>query len=184
MSNRPLKVKASVFAKKHAEIWKIILWSLTGVGASTIEVIIHMLMLNYLFGSLREVVITNAVLSFLGIQYKGYMFAYFFSAIIGYSIAFIVNRKVTFKADNNPTVSYIINFAFTVFNIFVITWMGSVLSNFSVEYAWGNIGDLIIKVVVMTIPSVWTYPMNRFVIHRQTKKPAGETAETPKTPTA
>lgn len=184
MSNRSLKEKASGFANKHTEIWKIIKWSITGIGASAVEVACYMLMLNFLFVSTREVVIENAALNFIGINYRGYMHSYFFSAVIGYSIAFIINRKVTFKADNNPTVSYIINFAFTVFNIFVITWMGSVLSNFSVEYGWGNIGDLIIKVVVMTIPSVWTYPMNRFVIHRQKKKPAGETAETPKTPTA
>ena len=46
------------------------------------------------------------MLHFLGIQYKGYMYSYAISAVIGYAAAYIMNRKLTFQADANPVLSY------------------------------------------------------------------------------
>ena len=33
----------------------------------------------------------------------------------------------------------------------------------------GNFWDLVIKLIGMAIPTLWTYPCNRFVIHRKKK---------------
>ncbi|MCC8016952.1 MAG: hypothetical protein LIO43_06325 [Clostridiales bacterium] len=49
------------------------------------------------FKSLNEVPVTdNPVLSFLKIEYKGYLYSYAISAVIGYAAAYIMNRKLTF----------------------------------------------------------------------------------------
>ena len=39
------------------------------------------------------------------------------------------------------------------------------------ENGWtGNLCDMVIKVIGMLIPMLWTYPCNRFLIHRKRKK--------------
>jgi len=175
MSFENIRAKGKSFTEKHGELWKFIKWSLlTGVGASGIELIVHMLLLKFVFASLNEVPITNAVLNFIGVKYAGYMYSFLISSTLGYTIAFILNRKITFKANSNPAVSVAFAVILSVFNIFASAWIGSVLSNLSVMYDWKSIGDAIIKVLTMLIPSIWIYPANRFIIHRVKKKPATE----------
>lgn len=157
-------------SKRREEFFKVIKWSLTGIGSSVAELAVFALLLEFAFTSIREKPINNVLLNFIGIKYAGYLISYFISACVGYGLAFIINRKYTFKADSNLAVSATINILFTLFNILVVTWIGTALSNLSVTYEWGTIGDVIIKALVMLVPSIWTYPMNRFVIHRQKKK--------------
>lgn len=172
MSFENIKAKGKSFTEKHSEIWKFIKWSLvTGVGASGIELIVHMLLLKFVFAALNEVPITNTALNFIGVRYAGYMYAYLISSAVGYTLAFILNRKITFKANSNPAVSAAFAVVLVVFNIFASAWIGSVLSNISVANHWGSMSDAIIKIVTMTIPSVWIYPANRFIIHRVKKAP-------------
>ena len=40
------------FTEKHAEIWKFIKFSIAGGGSSAIELVVHMLLLNFVFASL------------------------------------------------------------------------------------------------------------------------------------
>jgi hypothetical protein len=50
MGTRTLKQKGANFIENHGEIWKFIKWSLfTGLGASGTELIIHMILLNFVF---------------------------------------------------------------------------------------------------------------------------------------
>lgn len=175
MSLQTLRQKGKSFTEKHGEIWKFIKWSFfTGVGASGIELVVHMLLLNYVFDALKLVPVTNDAFNFIGIKSAGYMYAYLISTPLGYSIAFILNRKLTFKADSNAAVSATYATILVVFNIFASAWIGSALSNIVVAMQWNSWGDALIKVVTMTIPSVWIYPANRFIIHRVKKKPAAE----------
>ena len=173
MSSLTLQAKAKSFIEKHGELWKFIKWSLfTGVGASGIELIVHMLLLNFVFAELHNVPVTNSLLLYIKITDAGYMYAFFISSTLGYTIAFILNRKLTFKADSNAAVSVTYAIILVVFNIFASTWLGSVLSNIAVANQWGSMGDAVIKVVTMMVPSIWIYPANRFIIHRVKKKPA------------
>lgn len=177
MEEQTLKAKGKNFVENHGEIWKFIKWVLfTGVGASGIELIAHMLLLNFVFASLLNNPVSNPVLLYIKIPNMGYMYAYLISTTIGYSIAFILNRKLTFKADGNPAVSAVYAFILMVFNIFACTWIGSALSGLVIAYQWGNIGDVVVKVVSMLIPSIWIYPANRFIVHRKKKAPASADA--------
>ena len=119
------------WSKKHAELWKFIKYSIAGCSSSAVELIVHMVLLNTAFKVLTSVPVVNDALNMIGITSKGYLYTYLISTTIGYAIAFILNRKITFKADVNPTLS--------------------------------------IKLIGMTIPTLWTYPCNRFIIHRRKK---------------
>lgn len=157
-----------------AELWKFAKFLIVGGGSSAIELVVHMVLLSTVFAALNLEPITNSALNFIGIDYKGYLYAYLISTTVGYTIAFIMNRKVTFKADANPTFSIIVYIIMVIATIFINSWLGSALTSFAIAKGWeGAVADIIIKVIVMIIPTLWTYPLNRFVIHRK-KKPVEE----------
>ncbi|MGN0516574.1 GtrA family protein [Eubacterium sp.] len=170
-----MKAKAKQFIEKHGEIWKFIKFSFTGASTSVLELGIFMILQYAVFKSLNEAPVTNSpILAFLGIEYKGYLYSYAISATIGYAAAYIMNRKLTFKADANPVLSTIIYAIMVAGTIAFNTWFGAFLGTVIKNNGWDNaIVEMITKVIVMTVPTIWTYPLNRFVIHRK-KKPQNE----------
>lgn len=165
------------FTQKHAEIWKFIKFSIAGCSSSAVELVVHMVLLQFVFASLTNVVVNSPALNMIGVQSKGYLYAYLISTTVGYTIAFILNRKITFKADVNPALSMALYFVMVVFTIFANAWIGSAMTTFAKAHSLtGGFYDLMIKVIVMTIPTLWTYPCNRFIIHRH-KRSAVEVKE-------
>lgn len=166
-----MKNKITAFINKHEEIWKFIKFSFTGASTSVLELGIFMFLQYIVFKSLNEVRVTdNAILAFLGIEYKGYLYSYAISAIIGYAAAYVMNRKLTFKADANPVLSTVIYSIMVIFTITFNTWFGAFLGTIVKNNGWDNvIVEMITKAIVMTVPTLWTYPMNRFVIHKKRK---------------
>lgn len=158
------------WTEKHAELWKFVKFMFAGFSSSAVELIVHMVLLGTCFKALTSVAIANPTLNMIGVESKGYLYAYLISTTIGYLIAFIINRKVTFKADANPTVSMILYFIMVVFTILANGWIGSAMTTFAISHNFtGSFADLVIKVIGMAIPTLWTYPCNRFIIHRKKK---------------
>ncbi len=59
---------------KYKELWKFIKFAFTGASTSILEMAVFAFLQYVVFKSLNEVPVTdNAILSFLGIEYKGYM---------------------------------------------------------------------------------------------------------------
>ena len=166
-----MKEKITAFTEKHSELWKFVKFTFTGASTSVLELGVFMFLQYVVFKPLNVTPVTdNAVLNFLGIEYKGYLYSYAVSAIIGYAAAYIMNRKLTFKADANPvfsTVVYAIMVACTIaFNTWFGAFLGTVIKNNGRDNA---LVQALTKLVVMTVPTLWTYPLNRFVIHRRKK---------------
>lgn len=168
----PEKIK---FTQKHAELWKFIKFTFAGSSSSLVELLVHLLLTGIIFKSYMTVPFVSPVLNYIGIDSKGYLYSYLISITVGYTIAFILNRKLTFHADSNPTISVILYIIMVIFTIFAGSWIGTVLSGFSVsliEKGWSATAvNAVCKIIQMAIPTLWTYPLNRFVIHRH-KKPA------------
>ncbi len=166
-----IKEKATKFAGKYAEIWKFMKFAFTGASTSVLELAVFWLLQYVIFRSLNEVPVTdNAILSFLGIEYKGYMYSYFISAVIGYAAAYVMNRKLTFKADANPVLSTVLYAIMVLCTIAFNTWFGAFLGTLIKNGGHDSVFIVLLtKVVVMTVPTLWTYPLNRFVIHRKKK---------------
>lgn len=166
-----IKKRFLKFAEKHAEIWKFIKFSFTGASTSILEMAVFAFLQYVIFKSLNQTPVTdNAVLAFLGIEYKGYLYSYAISAIIGYAAAYVMNRKLTFKADANPVLSTIIYAIMVACTIAFNTWFGAFLGTWIKNNGWDSVFiEMVTKLVVMTVPTLWTYPMNRFVIHRKKK---------------
>ena len=118
-----MKEKLNAFTKKHAELWKFVKFTFTGASTSVLELGVFMFLQYVVFKSLNVTPVTdNAVLNFLGIEYKGYLYSYAISAIIGYAAAYIMNRKLTFKADANPVFSTVVYAIMVACTIAFNTW--------------------------------------------------------------
>lgn len=167
-----MKQKCKRFIENHSEIWKFIKFTFTGVSTSVLELAVFMFLQYMVFRSLNEVPVTdNPVLAFLGIEYQGYLWSYAVSATIGYAAAYIMNRKITFQADANPVLSTVIYAVMVVCTIAFNTWFGAFLGTLVTNSGHNNVFvEMLTKIVVMTVPTLWTYPLNRFVIHRKKKE--------------
>ena len=179
-----MKEKWVAFTEKHAEIWKFIKFTFTGASTSVLELAVFAFLQYVVFKSMNTTPVTdNAFLHFLGIQYKGYMYSYAISAVIGYAAAYVMNRKLTFQADANPVLSTILYTIMVVCTIAFNTWFGAYLGTIVTNHHWDSVFiTLLTKLLVMTVPTLWTYPLNRFVIHRKKKakvEPLPESADTP-----
>ncbi len=170
--------KIKNFFKDHGEIWKFIKFSFTGISTSVLEVALYALLLYGVFSSFKtEPVRDSAFLSLLGIEYKSYLYSYFISTTIGYIAAFIMNRKLTFHSNVNVLTSDIMYAAMVLFTIMFNTWFGSYLGTVVTNKGWDNFWvDIGLKILVMLLPTLWTYPLSRFVVFRK-KKPVEEAKE-------
>ncbi len=97
------------------------------------------------------------------------MWAFIVSTSIGYAIAFVLNRKVTFQADANPTLSIILYILMVLFTICATTLIGNAVITFFTQRGMATFGDIIGKPFAALLATVWTYPCNRFLIHRKKK---------------
>lgn len=161
----------SNFTEKHAELWKFIKFSLVGASSTVVELGVFYFLQYVVFKSiLFDPMPKNAVLNLLKLtQGKGYLYAYIISTTIGYAIAFVLNRKTTFKADSNVALSTTLYVLMVVFTIFATAYLGTQFQLIMANHGYQALGDAIGKPLAAGIATVWTYPLNRFVIHRHKK---------------
>ncbi|MDR1733594.1 MAG: GtrA family protein [Oscillospiraceae bacterium] len=173
------RLDAKLDASKGRELWKFVKFSIAGQLSSLVELLVAYLLQYVIFKSIYNAPIqaSPGVMKFLELikmtEGQGALYTYIISITIGYAIAFVLNRKVSFKADSNVALSTFLYVLMVIFTIIAGAWIGVSLN------AWLlNIGkeslQWLVKPVQMLIPTLWTYPLNRFVIHRQHKAPAAE----------
>lgn len=156
------------FIEKHAELWKFIKFSIVGFSATLIEMGVFYLLQYVVFKSiLQDPLPENYFLNLLGLtDGKGYLYAYIISTTVGYVIAFILNRKTTFNSDANVALSTTLYAIMVIFTIFATAWIGTQFQLLMANNGYQTIGDLAGKPLAALIATAWTYPLNRFVIHR------------------
>lgn len=150
----------------HPEFWKFIKFNITMIVTSLLDVLSYLVFLYLVFKGYNDVPLEgNAILSLLGIRYKGYLYSYILSTSLGYIAAYLINRKITFKSDINVAYSSILYFILAVFNIFVSSYIGSVFGSYVFEKGITNpIIEIASKLIIINIPTLWTYPLERYVI--------------------
>ena len=180
--------KTNSFTQKHAELWKFIKFSFAGVSSFVVQYIVDIFFHFIVFKSLAGQTVDNGVFRFLGIDSQmDAAYAYFIAAAVGYAVSFIMNRKVTFDADSGLTSSVVMYIIMVIATVFIAAWMKGFFTDFAVNHIASatdesgkitGLADWIIFVLVTTIPFLWTYPLQRFVIHRKSNKSedANETA--------
>lgn len=163
-----MKSKFTAFTEKHAEIWKFIKFTFTGASTSILYFIVYYLCEYIFFKSLNQTRVTdNAVLSFLGIKFVGTAFSYFIASFLSYVASYVMNRKVTFKSNSNIFISTVLFAVMVVVTTVFTTWFGAFMKTVLYDRNLdGGVLELLMPVVVMIIPFLWTYPFQKFVIYK------------------
>lgn len=156
----------------HPEIWKFVKFNITVVVTSILDVVSYLFLLYVVFKKYNDIALpNNALLSLLGIKYQGYLFSYIISTSIGYIAAYLINRKITFRSNINPAYSSFLYFLLAVFNILVSSYIGSVFGSFVLERNINTpIVEIVSKFIIINIPTIWTYPIERYIIQIKKKE--------------
>lgn len=160
------------FDEKHPEWWKMIKFtSLSLLGGLTEMVTYYSTVFIFLRGAPEEPFV------FLGIPYDSvYLFyAFVLSAASGYTVGFILNRKHTFHADANPVLSVALYVIMVALIIFISSWIGISIVQWSREHGYETWGLALGKPIGGALSGLMNYPISRFVIHRKKKVKSAET---------
>jgi len=168
------------------ELWKFIKWNLVGAVTTVLDLGTFYLMMFVLFSytfltaPIGGPAWLQSFLAAIGLdEGLGFLYAYLISITLGYIAAYILNRKVAFKANNNVTLSSVIYAVNVVVVIITGSWFGTWFSMFLLDLGWSSVlVTLLVKPLQLLIPMLWAYPLNRFVVFAQKKEaPAEDTQE-------
>jgi len=172
----------SKLGAKHPELWKIVKWMAVGFIANVPELGVYMLCL-YGFQALE--VKSLGIFGFMerfapekeGFYIATIVYAYMISTVVGYVIAFILNRKATFHADSNMALSTFFYVLMVCLIIYTNGIIGPLISNLVGKLPLAvSLSEIISKFLCMIAAGVWSYPINRFVVHRKKKEAVSEDA--------
>jgi len=162
---------------KHPELWKILKSCIVGGISNLPELGVQMLCLGLFSARGVENLGVFAFMEKVIPPQKGYsaatvVYAFMISTAVGYTIAFILNRKATFHANSNVALStflYVLMVIFTIFanGLVVGPRVANLVARLNLSQ---GLTDIISKFLCMMIPFLWSYPLNRFVIHRKRKE--------------
>lgn len=161
-----------VFTHRHPELWKFIKFNFSVLITSALDIISYMLLLYFIFKPLNSQPLSdNALLSLLGIKYKGYLYAYLISTSIGYISAYLINRKITFHSDINPAYSSIMYIILAAANVLISSYLGGIFGSFITARDLSSpLVEMISKFIIINIPTIWTYPIERYIIQIRKKE--------------
>lgn len=163
----------ATFRQRHRAFFEFASYALLGLLASAAEVAVFALCNFLLFAPLKEVSFRWWILNYeasTGGGLGGFLAAAI-SYVAGQAVNFIIQRKVTFRANNNAAKSGVLFAAFiTVMWFFQIYLIGVLMRAFEpvLGPTWG---DLCAQAGTMFAGFLVSFPMNKFVIMRRTEKP-------------
>lgn len=162
--------------KMNEELWKFIKFNISVVITSALDIFTYLFLIYRVFDGIISVPLPdNAVLSLLGIKYRGYLFAYLISTCVGYIAAYLINRKITFHSNINPVYSSVMYLILALFNILISSYIGGVFGSFlEINNMSNPITEAASKFIIINIPTLWTYPLERYVNTDKQKGKSGK----------
>ena len=169
------------FIDKHREIWTFIKFALAAAASSVVQLLVQVVCQKFVFRSYQDMVVTNKILIKLG--YDDAMdaaLAGLIAVAVGYAVAYVINRKVTFNSSSNIVRSVTIYILMVLVTMFVTPWISVKMTVLFMGWpscvaADGSLKVLpvaIVSLVGMLVPTAYTYPLQRFVINPPKKKEA------------
>mgnify|MGYP002619631370 FL=1 len=148
------------------ELWKFIKFNISVIVTSVLDVVTYLVLIYTVFKSQCDAQLPDsALLSLLGIKYRGYLYAYIISTSVGYIAAYIINRKITFESNVNPLYSSVLYFILALVNILISSWIGGIFGSVMVSRGINTpLMQIASKFIIINIPTLWTYPLERYVI--------------------
>lgn len=173
------EIKTVKTEKPNTTLWQTIKFVMVAALAGVTETVTYAVLVLGLKGMTKEV-------SFVGQKYlMGAFIAYLASALIGQIVSFIVNRKATFKANNNIGVALIIFVIMVAVIVVGQSYFGPMLNAYFANLAGGIenkllhtlCADFAGKAILMFCTMVFSFIMNKFFINKRTEEKEPEIEE-------
>ena len=165
--------KFKQFTEKHETLWQFIKFTLLSSVAGLSETITYLLLNNAVLVSLNDQFFDWWIFHYNGGDAGGLgtMLAFLISSIVGNGVSFVMNRKATFNANNNIVLSIILYIILIVTLICLQTYFGPIVTNLINAYlGMPKISGFVSKALMMFATFLIVFPMNKFVIMRNTDK--------------
>jgi len=164
-----MKQKLNAFVQARPETWKMIKFTFMGLFGGVTEMGSYYLMVFVLFANTLPAPFAWWIFKY---DKATDFWAMWISAAMGYAVGFILNRKHTFHADSNPALSIFLYVIMVVITVIGSAWLGGILTSWFNARDMAELGGIAAKPLAALVAAIWTYPVNRFVIHRKKKEPA------------
>jgi putative flippase GtrA len=165
-----MKTTFEKWKNNHRGLWQFVLFLLMSGITTIVDFSTYLLFNFWIFKAVND-----TPFHFLIIHYSvedgglAAFYAFAFSFAISQTFNFFLQRKTTFKADNNVLRSGILYAVMVIGVYFLQLYIPSLIQG-SLSLAFGMIaGGMIMKMINMTISMIIQFPMNKYVIMRSSK---------------
>lgn len=176
--HNPIASAIRAFRNKHAGLYQLISYALLGLIASAVEVCVFALLNYWVLRAWKEVDFTWWILNYnaqTGGGLGGFL-AGVLSYLVGQIVNFFIQRKATFRANNNPVGSAAMYLVFICLLWFFQVYMIGLLMRVFEPVMGAGLGDILADLLSMTMGFTISFPINKFVIMRRR---GGRSAESP-----
>jgi len=174
------RLDGTKFALARPELWKFIKAACVGMTSALPEMLVYLL-LCALFARLRvtylpdffffDLIIRNLDAS----QYEPavQVYAFLISTAVGQVTGFILARRIAFHANSNVALSTFLKIIIVLFTVGVSGILGPAIVSLVAKVAFlarrPTLAQIVSKLAFMLSTTVWVYPSDRFIVHRQVK---------------
>ena len=176
--HNPIASAIRAFRTKHAGLYQFISYALLGLVASAVEVCVFALLNYWVLRAWKEVDFHWWILNYnaqTGGGLGGFL-AGVLSYLVGQIVNFFIQRKATFRANNNPVGSAAMYLVFICLLWFFQVYMIGLLMRVFEPVMGAGLGDILADLLSMTMGFTISFPINKFVIMRRR---GGRSAESP-----
>ena len=159
--------------EKHAGLWQFIMYMLMGLITTVVDFGTFALCNFLIFTGLRE-----RVFSWWLIDYPtasgglGAFLSFAISFAVSQIFNFFLQRKTTFKANNNPALSGVLYAVMVIGVYFLQLYVPTLIGGPICALFGAALGEIVLKCINMTSSMLIQYPINKFIIMRRNDKTA------------
>ena len=166
-SNR--RERFALWRQKHETAWQFIMFMLMSCITTVVDLGSFALFNFYIFLPFRDRSFSWWIIDY-SIANGGQtaFFAFACSFAISQSFNFVLQRKTTFKANNNVAASAVMYAAMVIIVYFLQLYIPTLIRAPIAAFLGATIGDLLVKMINMTISMLIQFPVNKWVIMRRT----------------
>lgn len=156
---------------KHATLWQFMMFNLMS-GITTVVDFSTFALFNYwAFTSLRSQAFSWWIINY-SIEDGGLcaFLAFALSFAISQTFNFFLQRKTTFKANNNVLYSAVMYAVMVIGVYFFQVWVPSLIQAGIASVLGTTLGAMVVKMINMTVSMLIQFPMNKWVIMRNSMR--------------
>lgn len=164
-----MKSKAALeMNKERKTLWQFMMFTLLSVLTTVVDFGTFALFNFWVFSHLKVVDFNWFVFDYS--QVNGGLCAFLafaLSFVISQTFNFVIQRKVTFSANNNVWFSAFMYLIMVMVVFFLQLWIPTFIRPTFVRWFGENWGDVVLKNLNMTLSFVIQFPINKWVIMRK-----------------